>query len=157
MAIRHQLQDEKHPLKSPTTPGLFVTVRNYIIELVCLNLDPRIGPRFWSDPKYWGPKYRREVRGVANLGKELDLTDTLTQTALIQIIKEHNIKALIAKKIVARVVKLTNKRIIQLIEQRKLLAEKQQPRTEIDSQKNATFVDTGELNRVGRIRDIENG
>lgn len=157
MAIKHQLQDEKHPFESPTTNGLFVTVRNYLIELVCLNVNPKIGSRFWSEKKYWNPKYRRETRGVSNLSKELDLTSASVQTALIQIIKEYNIKALVAKKTIARVVRLTNQRIIQRREQQELLVKKQHPQTPIDSQKNATFVDTGKPNRVGRIRDMENG
>ena len=98
MAIRHQPKSRKHPYASPTTPGLHVAFRDYIIELVCLNVNPKIGPRFWSDPGYWAPKYKREIRGMSNLGKELNLADTLTQTALVQIIKEYRIKALLAKK-----------------------------------------------------------
>jgi hypothetical protein len=157
MAIKHQKQDEKHPFLSPTTPGLFVTVPAYIIELVCLNVNPRIGPRFWSDTKYWGPKFRREVRGVANLGKELDLTNVSVQTALIQVIKENNIGALIAQKTVAKVVKLTNRRIIQRKEQQELLVKKQPPQITIDSKENAIFVDTGERNTLSKIRDVESG
>lgn len=156
MAIRYQPKSVKYPLASPSTPGLYIDFRNYIIELVCLNINPKLGARFWSDPKYWGPKYRREIKGITNLGKELDLTDTLTQTALIQIIKEYNIKALVAKKTVAKVVRLTNCRITQLKNQRKLLAEKQQS-IEIDSQKNATFIDSGEKNILAKIREAENG
>lgn len=154
MAIRHQQKNEKHPFESPTTPGLFVTMRNYVIELVCLNVNNKIGPRFWFDPKYWGLKYKREIRGIANLGKELDLTNILTQIALIQIIKEFNIKALIAKKTTARVVKLTNQRIIQLKEQRKLLAEKQQQKL-INEKKNSIFIDTGNKTILAKIRESE--
>lgn len=156
MAARHQPKSDKHPYASPTTPGLYVALRDYLIELVCLNTNPKIGPRFWSDPKYWGPKYRREVRGVANLGKELDLTDTLTQTAVIQVVKNYRIKALIAKKTLSRVVRLTRQRINVLTEQRKSLAQKPQP-VEIDSKRNATFVDTGEKNTLTKIREAENG
>lgn len=156
MAIRHQLQSEKHPFKSPTTPGLFIAIRDYIIELVCLNVNPKIGPRFWSDSKYWGPKYRREIKGMANLVKELDLIDTLVQNALIQIIKEYNIKALVAKKTVTRIVKLTNHRVIQLKEQRKSLAKKQL-QMPINTKKNAIFIDTGEKSVLAKIRETENG
>lgn len=156
MAARHQPKSDKHPYASPTTPGLYIALRHYLIELVCLNTNQKIGPRFWSDPKYWGPKYRREMRGVANLGKELDLTDTLTQTAVIQIIKGYNIKALVAKKTLNRVVKLTRQRTKDLAEQRQSLARKEQP-IEIDSKRNATFVDTGEKNTLTKIRQAENG
>lgn len=156
MAIKHQPQSEKHPYASPTTPGLYVALRDYIIELVCLNTNPKIGPRFWSDQGYWAPKYRREVRGVANLGAELDLTDTLTQTALVQIIKEYRIKALVAKKTKDRVVRLTRRRKQQLAEQRASLA-KTQPTTPIDMKKNSTFVDTGAKSTLAKIREAENG
>ena len=155
MAIRYQPQSEKHPFPSPTTPGLYVTFRAYIIELVCLNINPKLGPRFWSDPKYWGLKFRREVKGVANLSKELDLTNTLIQTALVQVIKEYNIKALVAKKTVARVVRLTNRRITDLKKQRQLLAGKQSQST-IDTKKNATFIDTGDKSTLNKIKELEN-
>lgn len=154
MAIKHQPQSDKHPYASPTTPGLYIALRDYIIELVCLNVNQKIGPRFWSDKSYWNSKYKREVKGIANLGKELDLTDTLTQTALVQIIKEYHIKALIAKKTVVRVIKLTNNRITQLKSQRESLAEKQHP-IEIDSKKNATFVDLGSKTPLARAKEIE--
>lgn len=156
MAIRHQQQDDKHPFLSPTTPGLYITFRAYIIELICLNINHKLSPRFWSDPKYWGPKFRREVKGIHNIAQQLDITDTLTQTALIQIIKEHNIKALVAKKTVAKVVKLTNCRIIQLKNQRKSLTQKQQP-AQINSQKNAIFVDTGDKTTLAKIKEVEGG
>jgi hypothetical protein len=156
MAIRNQPYSEKHPFASPTTPGLYVTFRNYVIELVCLNVNSSIGPRFWSDKKYWGPKYGREVRGVANLSKELDLTDGLTQTALVQIIKEYNIGALVAKKTVARVVKLTRKKIEFLRSQREALS-KNNTSVEIDQKKNAIFVETGKKSRIAKIRETENG
>lgn len=156
MGIKHQPQSEKHPFLSPTTAGLYVDFRNYVIELVCLNVNKRIGARFWSDPKYWGSKYRREIKGMSNLGKELDLTDTLTQTALIQIVKEYYIKALVAKKTIARVVKFTRRRIQELKDKRIELSKKQ-PLVAIDSKKNSTFVDSGEKTALGRIKEIENG
>lgn len=156
MTARHQPQSKKHPYASPTTPGLYVSFRNYVIELMCLNTNPKIGPRFWSDQGYWAPKYKREIRGVANLGKELDLLDTLIQTALVQIIKEYRIKALIAKKTKDRVVRFTRSRVTHLRKQRESLATKQ-PQTPIDSQKNATFVDTGEKTTLAKVREAENG
>lgn len=156
MATRYQPQSDKHPYASPTTPGLYVTFRDYIIELVCLNTNPKIGPRFWSDQSYWAPKYKREIRGVSNLGKELDLTDVLTQTAVTQIIKEYRIKALVATKTKDRVVRLVRRRISDLREQRKTLAKKQ-PQVPIDAKKNATFVDTGKRSTLAKVRESENG
>ncbi|RLC89019.1 MAG: hypothetical protein DRJ03_00215 [Chloroflexi bacterium] len=96
------------------------------------------------------------MRGVANLGAELDLTDTLTQTALVQIIKEYRIKALVAKKTKERVVRFTRRRRQHLVEQRASLATTQ-PVAPIDTKKNSTFVDTGEKNTLAKIREAENG
>ncbi len=49
MSIKRQPKSDKHPYASPTTPGLHIAFRDFIIELVCLNVNPKIGPRFWSD------------------------------------------------------------------------------------------------------------
>ncbi len=154
MTIRRQQQDDKHPFVSPTTPGLYITLQAYIIELVCLNVNKKIGPRFWSDTRYWSPKFRRETKGVFNVGQLIDMTDTLTQTALIQIIKEYNIKSLTSKTTVAKVVKHTRKRKIALEEQRTSLSE-QKPQQEIDSKKNSTFVDVGNKGKLAKIRESE--
>lgn len=156
MSIKHQPKSDKHPYASPTTPGLYITFRDFIIELVCLNVNSKIGPRFWSDKKYWGPKYGREIRGLSNLGRELDLGDTLVKVALIKVIKNNYIKALVSTKTVTRVVRLTNKCYRELIDQRESLSKKKQP-VIIDSKKNATFVDTGKKNVLAKIRDAENG
>lgn len=156
MSIKHQPKSDKHPYASPTTPGLYVAFRDFIIELVCLNVNPKIGPRFWSDRKYWGPKYGREIRGMFNLSGELDLENTLVQVALIKVIKTNYIKALVSKKTVVRVVRLTHKCHRELLDQRESLSKKKQPAI-IDSKKNATFVDTGKRNVLAKIRDAENG
>ena len=154
MAIKNQKQDKKHPYLSPTTPGLYVTFRNYVIELVCLNANNKIGPRFWQDTKYWGPKYKREIRGVSNLAKELNFDDTLMQNALIQIVNEYNIKALVAKKIMERIVRLTKIRIQKLTEQRKSLI-KPQNSENIDVKENSRFINTGIKNTLHKIKEIE--
>lgn len=156
MGIKHQSKDKKHPYASPTTPGLFVTFRAYLIELICLNVNPKIGPRFWSDQKYWGPKFRREVKGVDNIAKQLNIEDILTQTALIEVIKNRNIKALVRTKTVELVVKYTEQQRDQLVQQRKELSRKQQS-VAIDMRKNSTFVDTGEKNILSKIKEAERG
>jgi len=156
MIQKNYPKSEKRPYQSPTTPGLYVSIRDYIIELICLNVNPRIGPRFWSDQNYWAPKYKREVKGVSNLSRQLDLTNALTQTALIQIIKEYRIKALIAKKTNERVIRLTYHRIELLKKQRMLLANDQPPAI-FDIKKNSTIIDIGEKNTPAKIRKIENG
>ncbi len=156
MAIRHQPQSEKFPYASPTTPGLYVTFRAYIIELVCLNVNKSIGPRFWSDKKYWGPKFRREVKGVDNVLNQIECSDALTQTAFVQIIKKHNIKSLTYKTTVKRVVRDICKRIIHLKQQRVNFSAKE-PEPEINAKKNSTFVDTGTKGVLAKIRKAENG
>lgn len=156
MKIRHQPKDEKHPYASPTTPGLYVTFRAYIIELICYNLNRKIGPRFWSDPKYWGPKFRREIKGVDNVLKQLVSVGVLTETAFVQIIKEHNIKSLTYKSTVSRVVKNIRQREIDLEKQRAKLRAKPSQQ-DVDVVKNSTFVDTGEKSVLAKIREAENG
>lgn len=156
MAIRNQQKSEQYPYASPTTPGLYVTFRAYIIELICLNVSYKIGPRFWADHKRWGPKFRREVKGVANVLQQLGVLDAITQTAFVQIIKEHNIKSLTYKTTAKRVVRYINLRKARLEEQRTVLRKKQ-PQQEIDNKRNSTFVDTGDKNALAKIREAENG
>ncbi len=156
MAIRHQPQSKKYPYASPTTPGLYVTFQAYIIELICLNVNKKIGPRFWSDPKYWGPKFRREVKGVDNVLKVLGASDTLTQTAFVQVIRQHNIKSLSYKTTVQKVVGYITSRKTDLTKQRIELKEKSFIK-EVDARKNSTFVDTGSKNVLAKIKEVENG
>jgi len=156
MSIKNNRKDKKHPYASPTTPGLHITLRAYIIELVCLNVNKKIGPRFWSDNKYWGPKFRREIKGIDNIFKKIEESDILTQTALIQIIKEYNIKSLSYKTTVNKVVKNVLKRKYDLEQKRQVLRQKSNI-AEIDAKKNSTFVDVGPKNTIARIRENENG
>lgn len=165
MAVRYQLQDEKHPYASPTTPGLYVTFRAYIIELICLNVNKSIGPRFWSDKKYWGPKFSREVKGVYNVLKQLEeiglttpkhTVDILIQTAFIEIIKEHNIKSLSYKITIKKVVRSICQKKSDLEQQRIKLRERT-PRQEVNIKENSTFIDTGKKGVLAKIREVENG
>lgn len=156
MAKKNQKQDEKHPYSSPTTPGLYITFQAYIIELMCLNVNKKIGPRFWSDQKYWGPKFRREVKGVSNVMQQFAEIDTLITTAFVQVVKEYNIKSLTYKTTVRRVVRNIEKRKSQLEKQRAQLRQKK-PHENIDSKKNSTFIDTGHKGVLAKIRETENG
>lgn len=156
MGIRHQPQSEKHPYESPTTPGLYVSFRDLIIELVCINVNPKIGPRFWQDKKYWAPKYSREIRGVSNLGKELDISESLTQRALIDVITKNRIKALVAKKTIYKVVRLT-KSLIQKMKQDRDVLVKKPSVLPVDAIKNSTFVNTGEDSPLAKLRKVEDG
>ena len=156
MTIRYQQQSEKYPYASPTTPGLYVTFRSYIIELICLNVNKKIGPRFWSDLKYWGPKFRREVKGVDNVLKDLGTIDTFVQTALVYIIREHNIKSLMYKITVKRVVINVRRKKEDLKKQRINLSKKS-VQVVIDLKKNSIFVDGNEKSILAKVREAENG
>lgn len=156
MTIRHQPQSKTFPYASPTTPGLYVTFRSYIIELLCLNINNRLGPRFWSDKKRWGSKFGREVKGVDNVIKQLGSEDAIFQTAFVQIVREHNIKSLMYKTTVKKVVKNVLKRKADLEQHRINLQSKPTPQ-DIDTKKNSTFVDTGSKGVLAKIRESENG
>lgn len=156
MVPKNHKQDKKHPYLSPTTPGLYITFRAYIIELICLNVNKKIGPRFWADQKYWGPKFRRETKGVANVLTMLTDQDVLVETAFIYVIRQYNIRSLLYKTTVKKVVRNIQKRKIYLEQQRECLSNKIQHK-EIDSKKNSTFVDIGKRGVLAKIRNAENG
>jgi len=149
-------QDDKHPYASPTTAGLYITFRDLVIELVCLNVNRSIGARFWQDAKYWGPKYKREIRGVSNLSKKIDLEDKINQTALLWVIKNKGIKSLSATKTIERIVYYTKKQRQKLTEEREQLSAKKQIEP-IDNKKNSVFVESGKKTTFAKIREAENG
>ena len=156
----NQNRTGKKTFVSPTTPGLHVDFRNYIIELVCLNMRPKLGPRFWKDEKYWGPKYRREIKGVFNLGKELDFDDPITRTALTEIIKRYNIQAMVAKKTVAKIARATSRRRQEILDNREHIAKKQSPviaDTKEYSRHNAKLVDIGIKSKLAKLKELEGG
>jgi len=159
MAIRHQPQSEKHPYQSPTTPGLYVDFRNYIIELVCKNTNPRIGPRFWNMNDYWRKKYSRETRGIKQLSESLDFNIPAIKAALIEIILERRIKALVRKDTITLVIKQVKKKLDNTIRQRQEMADKAQLPIIADDyqQRNARLVDTGTRDTFAKLREIEHG
>jgi len=152
---------------SPTTPGLKISIRDYVIETVCLNVNKKLGPRFWRDNTYWSNKYKREIKGFSNLVKAFDspidkdmkvnlLEQPLAKKILIQIIKKMNIKSLSAKKTIDRIVLNTKKSYISEISERSS-STKQVEEIGIDMSKNSKFVDGKKKNKLSSIRDIENG
>jgi len=150
----------KKSFVSPTTPGLLIYFRDYIIELVCLNVQPKLGPRFWKDKKYWGPKYRREIKGVYNLNKELDFSDPIVRTSLTTIIKQNNIKALVSKKTMANVVEATKREQQKIINSHVRIANKQVPViTDLEqyNRRNAKIVDIGTKNKITKLMELESG
>lgn len=143
---------------SPTTPGLNITFNNLIVETICLNMEPKLGPKFWSQsPKYWGPKYVREIsRGIQIFRKlfgNYDLDNPTIRIAIIRAITNTKSQSLLVKK--------TRLRIFErfLYENTKLLKDhetfKKQEDTPIDQNKNSRFVDLPQTTPLGKIREIE--
>ena len=153
------MADEKS-YKSPTTPSLMVTFKDYVIELVCLNVRSSLSPRFWKDSKYWGPKYRREIKGVYNLRKQLgDFNDPTLRTAVINSVRKLNIKSLSAKKTIDRLAKTIRIEHANIIQHREQLVSRTQPQIQDvveHSRRNAGFVDVDKKTKIATLRKIEN-
>lgn len=143
------------PFGSPTTPGLAVTFKNYLIELVCLNCDKRISARFWKSNSYWSKKYVREIKGVHNLSLLIDFENLLNQKLIIQIIKDRLIKSLTAKKTLDRIVFLMKKE--EKKEEKKIdsFMSNHTPEVAIDMEKNSRFIDVKKKDKFSSIREIE--
>lgn len=156
MGIRHQQKSDKYPFLSPTTPGLYITFRSYIIEFICMNVNKSIGPRFWSDQKYWGPKFRREVKGVDNIIKHFNTTDIMFETAFIYVIKNTNVKCLTYKSTIKKVIKNIQHKMNQLCDQKNVLTNKKH-HDNIDMKINSTFIDINDETKLAKVKRIENG
>ena len=154
---------------SPTTPGLKIDFKNFIIELVCINCDKRLGPRFWRSNEYWSSKYKREIKGVHNLIRSFDAPidkDTKVNTVenspfaqkiLIQIIKNLNIKSLSAKKTIQKIIGNHKKIFSTEYDHRLSMANEKAIDSEIiNSKENARYVDSGSKNKLSILKDIEN-
>lgn len=116
-------------------------------------MNPKLGPRFWSDPGTydWASKYRREIKGVHNLLQNFqDLNNPLSRNTIIEIIQQHRIKSLLAKKTIKRVIKLTGQKNITT--EQKIAAN--QPTRTIETE-NTQFVDTEPITNLGKIRKRE--
>jgi hypothetical protein len=139
---------------SPTTPGLPIDFRNYVVELVCLNMDKKLGPRFWKSNNYWAKKYPREIKGISNLSKLTDFNNPLIQKLLIGIIKDGWIKSLSAKKTLNTIIKKLDILYKKEIEKRKISDEKIVVSI-FSPEENARYVDTGTKNKLSILKDIE--
>lgn len=140
---------------SPTTPGLEVTFRNYVIELVCMNTARwPLKARFWADKKYWGPKWGREIKGMSNLEEALGIpfSDKLLQLSVIDCIRKQNIKSLSAKKTIQKLAsavlkEYNNKK--QEIEQIEVTNE--------SAEENSVFAKSGKKTKFSKLLEIERG
>ena len=107
--------------ESPTTPGLMVTFRAYVVERVCLNLRPDLGPRFWKDRKHWQPKFVRESVALSRLLKHFDENDPVVRRAVIEIVDERRMRTLMTRN-QSRDVKRVRAKHRELVAQRQALA-----------------------------------
>jgi len=156
---------------SPTTNGLKIDFRNYVIELVCLNIDPKLISRFWKSNKYWSGKYPREIRGFSNLKKaiestvnnnlpgefsQFDLEESFSQKILINIIKKLNIKSLSATKTITKIVstflKMYNAEYSTRVNKVQL-----DFITIVEPEKNTKFIEPKIKNKLSKLRELENG
>jgi len=149
--------------ESPTTSGLKIDLKNYIIELVCINCSrfKKLSSRFWKSSKYWENKYKREIKGYYNLKLSLenkfDLEDAFISNVLIDIIKKQIIKSLSAKKTIIRIVKLLN----QEVENKKNKYENMVSNSKPINNKpeymnnNTKYVDSENKNKINILKRIE--
>lgn len=149
---------------SPTTPGLMLPFRKYIVELVCLNMRRPLKPRFWADDPYWAKKFVRECRGFAKFAKlhEERLDDPVFQQAVIAAIRwvqpctllnEHNLTRLDKR------VAVEHARLLKQAENLAVRAADRPADQDHDEymRRNKPLAKVGERTRFSRIRGIEGG
>ncbi len=163
MSRRNQKMDDKHQYESPTTPGLWVTFRAYLIELVCINTARySLGPRFWQDKKYWGPKFARETRGVKNLLERYeDSSGSITapmRLCVINAIKNRYVKSLSSTKTLGRLHKWISQESDLLVKQRTELEKRVQEDVVCDDkymEQNSAIVKPQASTKATRLREME--
>jgi len=148
---------------SPTTPGLQISFHDLIVEMVCLNMEPKLGPRFWSgrNKQYWGPKYAREIsRGITRMVDffgDIDLDTQLHRVALIKSVELSGVKTLLNEKSLNKLQRrfyVEKKKMGAMVAQNK--GESKDTKI-VDNKINSTFVDPPQRSRLGKIREIESG
>lgn len=143
--------------ESPSTPGLLVTFKNYLIELICFNNEKNLEPRFWKySGQYWQDKYGRENKGTflfikESQSKKFEENDTLFQKCSIRLIKSLNIKSLVNKK---NRYKLLKNVIDMYANEQQKINNKQE---EKQFKTNNTFISVGKKTMLSKIKDIEIG
>jgi len=148
------------PFTSPTTPGLSVSLADYVVELVCLNMDRNLPQRFWRDSKYWGKKYSRERMGFSKFAKLYDnIDDPTMQTAIINAVKILGNKSLLVEKTLLALDRITRKQYDRLMAEKTSLVN-DCPETKCDveymrTNMTITNIDTDSNNKLNRILEIE--
>ena len=145
---------------SPTTPGLQIDFKNLVVELVCLNMQPKLGARFWVDRAYWRPKYGREIRGFQKCAKlRENLDDPVMQRAVIEAIKETRCMTLLNERNLSRLDRCVDRKHAEMVEQRRRLAESAPVNIPAEEymRRNTRLADVGGASRLKRILEIESG
>jgi hypothetical protein len=149
----------KCSFESPTTKGLYVTIQAYIIELICLNMNNKLGPRFWRED-YWRKKFTREVRGVKLLLDELSgATNPIFQKALFKAIKKIGCQSFLRGNTRTKIIKYTKGIYWDLKEERQRMVNNASTvKVSQDYMKhNAVLVTPPANNKLDKLRSIENG
>ena len=143
--------------ESPTTPGLMVTFRACVVERVCLNMRPDLGPRFWKDTRYWQPMFVRESVALARLLEHLDENDPVVRRALIEVVDERRMRTLMTRN-QPRDVKRVRAKHRELVAQRETLAAAaREPVDDVGGyvERNRSLSPTTQRNRLSRIEEVE--
>ncbi len=90
----------KYP--SRTTPDHTMNFKTYLVEAICLNMNPKLQPHFWRigiGGEYWSKKFGREISvGYKRLISAIEETEDPDQRmALIEAIKHTKTKTLLNK------------------------------------------------------------
>ena len=146
---------------SPTTPGLQVDFRNLVIELICLNMDPKLAPRFWRGKAYWSQKYAREARGFLKFSRLHDnIDDPLFQRATIAAVKAIGCKTLLNERTLSRLDRRLKKELECLRAKREEMAAVA-PAAAVPAGeymgRNARITNLNGEGRLRRLLEIENG
>ena len=143
--------------ESPTTPGLMVTYRAYVVERVCLNLRPDLGPRFWKDRKYWQPKFVRESVALSRLLRHFDENDPVVRRAVIAVVDERCIRTLMTRNQGGNVKRVRAKHRELVAQRETLAATASEPVGDLEGyvERNRTLSPTTQRNRLSRIREVE--
>lgn len=143
--------------ESPTTPGLMVTFRAYVVERVCLNLRPDLGPRFWKDKRYWEPKFVRESVALARLLEHLDENDPVARRALIEVVDERRMRTLMTRNQRWDIRRVRAKHRQLVAERESLAATAGEPVDDLEGYvvRNRSLSPTTQRNRLSRIEEVE--
>lgn len=147
---------ENYP--SPTTPGLEVSFKNLIVELVCLNMESKLPRRFWLNRKYWGPKYGREVRGFQKFSRlHENLEDPVMQRAIIEAVRETRCMTLLNEQNLSRLDRCVKRKYAELVTQREKLAAQATAPIPADEymRRNTRLANLGGKSQLQRILEIE--